>query len=499
MKRQSPLSLVKHSFTAATLGVLAACGGAGGGATIADGGIRGTGASVGPVSGFGSVFVNGVRFDTADILNRVVDSDDGIGSEAELAKGMILRVNGEWAADGQGTAESMAYDDSLRGAITVTRPWDPVTLSAEIAIYGQTVQIDRQTVIQGKLVADLADGDLVRVSGWRLATGGFRASYIGLLTGGSEDDVELEGRIDTVGFNPDQNHFQINGLRIEYSDDAFDDDFTEAGLVAGRIVEVEGRIELRDSGPVLVAREIEEDDDRRYRSAAGAGIEFAGPVAAAYEAASGTFTTNGITVRIDSETRLDDLTLSDLQPGLLVQVEGDVLDDGSVQADEVGLREANARVEGAITTGPDLTAMTLEVGGVLVRVTGLTLIADDDETTRLALADLQSGQQIEVEGIERESGGEVWLEALKIGRDDDDDAASRFELEGRLGDIDGQGITVLGVQLLINGTTEFDDVSAAELESGLANGVRPVLEVEYYRADGVYYADEIELEAQDDD
>ena len=66
-------------------GAISACGGAGGGLDVADGGIRGTGSSVGPVSGFGSVFVNGVEFSTDDIPNREVESNDGITAEGLLS------------------------------------------------------------------------------------------------------------------------------------------------------------------------------------------------------------------------------------------------------------------------------------------------------------------------------------------------------------------------------------------------------------------------------
>src|SRR5690554_7381767 len=78
-------------------GIFSACGGGGGGGIgIADGGIRGTGSSVGPVSGFGSVFVNGVKFET----DGEVISNDGIEREDQLEEGMILRIDGDWRDDG---------------------------------------------------------------------------------------------------------------------------------------------------------------------------------------------------------------------------------------------------------------------------------------------------------------------------------------------------------------------------------------------------------------
>ena len=63
--------MLKLAAAPIALGVLSACGGGGGGVDVADGGIRGTGSSVGPVSGFGSVFVNGVmRILLTEIVHR---------------------------------------------------------------------------------------------------------------------------------------------------------------------------------------------------------------------------------------------------------------------------------------------------------------------------------------------------------------------------------------------------------------------------------------------
>ena len=116
MKRQIRSRLFGLVAGTVTFGVISACGGAGGGSVdIADGGIRGTGSSVGPVSGFGSVFVNGVEFITRGIVNQEVESNDGIEFETDLSEGMILRVEGEWRYNGTGTAKNLGYDDTLRG------------------------------------------------------------------------------------------------------------------------------------------------------------------------------------------------------------------------------------------------------------------------------------------------------------------------------------------------------------------------------------------------
>src|SRR5690554_759337 len=147
MKFISRKRLLPALATVLVLGLFSACGSE---FQVADGSIRGTGSSVGPVSGFGSVFVNGVKFNTDTIQGRVHGNDgiSGKHAEHELNEGMILRIEGEWHPDGTGNANSMEYDDTLRGHVSnLVRgaAGKPVTFE----IYGQQVVADRQTVLKG--------------------------------------------------------------------------------------------------------------------------------------------------------------------------------------------------------------------------------------------------------------------------------------------------------------------------------------------------------------
>ncbi|CAN0600698.1 unnamed protein product, partial [Ectocarpus sp. 12 AP-2014] len=235
---------------------IAGCGGGGGGGSvgIADGGIRGTGASVGPVSGFGSVFVNGIRFET----DGNVASDDGITTERQLDKGMILRVDGQWRENGEGTADRVEYDDTFRGEIAdLVAVADPdnssIRESVTFTLYGQTIVADKQTVFRGVSLQTLADADVIRVSGWRLPSGNYRASYIGALNGPASE-VEIEGSIDgdpgTVGVN----QFRINGFLVEFDEQntTFEDGLTPSDLqTPGFRVEAEGEIVTLDGEPAI--------------------------------------------------------------------------------------------------------------------------------------------------------------------------------------------------------------------------------------------------------
>jgi len=512
MKPKSVRSVARYTLGALSIGVLAACGGegSGGGIDIADGGIRGTGSSVGPVSGFGSVIVNGVRFDTSGLKNEEVESDDGISVEADLDEGMILRVDGNWKPSGEGTAFRLEYDDTLRGPVVVESAWDAVSKTASISILGLVVNIDRQTVIKGVALPDeLADGDVVRVSGWRLANGEFRASLIRVHSGtgaafDADNEIELEGQVGN--FDANACSFEIGTVLVRCNEPNIQfEALAPADLAGSPFIEVEGNLVSGE----LIASEIREDDQRRYRPGDIDDIEFSGPVTRDFEDASDSFEVNGVTVNITSGTEFDDgLTVQDLVSGLLIQVEGNYQANGTVNADEIELREANAEVEGPIQGEVNRVANTFNVGGVLVQITPLTFIENDDDDSRLTrdelLHRLGDGVEVEVDGIERENNGDVFLEALKIDIDDDQSSEGQvpsFELQGKLRAVDSASLSILGVDMSVS-NTDFGDTSTAELQSLIQpfQNKYPIVEVEYEKlAAGVFQYRAIEVELEDDD
>ncbi|WP_417517221.1 DUF5666 domain-containing protein [Marinobacter sp.] len=474
------------------LGVLSACGGE---TTVADGGIRGTGSSVGPVSGFGSVFVNGVEFFTDGIRGREVESNDGIETEEDLDEGMILRIEGQWRLDGTGAADSMEYDDTLRGTTSnMVRgaSGEPIAFR----IHGQSVFADRQTVFKGKTLATLADGDFVRVSAWRQADGSYRASYIGFNPSFYGDDrIELEGPVDSGSV--EAGRFRMNGVVIRFDDRSFAAGLSADDLKPGEYFEVEGKKEL--AGDAIIATRIQLDDFRRYRPA-GDDIELSGPVSSNYSATDKTFGLNGLIVQITDSTELDDITLEDLQEGLLVQVEGESVSGNLIRATEIEVRDGDAEVAGAVGSVEQSTS-SLVIGEVNVRITPRTIITDDDTDARLTINDLVPGANnifVEVAGLVKEGPDrKIYLEAVQIERDSSGDA-DKYEIEGVLapGDLTSTSIRMLGVTIAARDAV-FDDITRADLLGLLENGEQVVIEVTYKKegtAPSGYEALSIELD-----
>ena len=124
-------------FTAIALSVIA-CGPSGTGGLA---GIGGSGyVSSGSVTGFGSVFVNGVEFET-DSATFDVDGDSG--TQDDLAIGMIVRVDGTINEDGvSGIATNISFDDELQGPVSAVGPIGPDGVRRTITVLGITVVLD---------------------------------------------------------------------------------------------------------------------------------------------------------------------------------------------------------------------------------------------------------------------------------------------------------------------------------------------------------------------
>jgi hypothetical protein len=143
--------------------LVAACGGG-----VESGGTGPTGGAYveGPITGFGSIIVGGVRFD--DSSAQVEDADGGRRGRDDLRLGMHVEVeSGAIADDGSGgraaTATRVRFASDLIGPVTTADP-----SGAQIGVIGQTVRITAATVVDGAPggAGSLVVGDIVEVHGF---------------------------------------------------------------------------------------------------------------------------------------------------------------------------------------------------------------------------------------------------------------------------------------------------------------------------------------------
>jgi Domain of unknown function (DUF5666) len=183
-----------------SLGLLVACGGG-----VSE---QGTGAppqvySTGPISGFGSVIVNGVRYDDTGVAAK--DED---GAAVSLQLGMLVQIDGENLDRNAtplptATAKTITVSSELLGRVDAR---DDV--AGTLTILGQTVSI-LPTPATDRAVAV---GDLVEVYGLHdVARQRYTATRIQHRSGVSA--LRLHGKVGSVG----SNSFTIGGATIRYT------------------------------------------------------------------------------------------------------------------------------------------------------------------------------------------------------------------------------------------------------------------------------------------
>lgn len=145
---QRPGSLLVRGLVS-LLALLALVTGCGGG--VGSGG-TGTYAS-GPITGFGSIIVNGVRFDESTA--SVLDADDVARMRSELKLGMTVEVDSDAIrSDTSGrmaTASRVRFASAIVGLVTAVD-----TAAGTLSVLGQTVKVAVDTVFDDRLAGGLA-------------------------------------------------------------------------------------------------------------------------------------------------------------------------------------------------------------------------------------------------------------------------------------------------------------------------------------------------------
>jgi len=462
--------------------VLLACGGGSGGGNEGGGPIvgidrGGVTISQGPINGFGSVIVNGVRYSTT---GASITIDDRPGTEADLRAGQVVRVEGTVDATGtSGTARSIAFNDDVEGPVQSID-----AAAAQLVVLGQTVQVGRSTSfddsISPRSLEGLAVGDRVEVSGLVNADGLISATRIerkpALAT------VEVKGSASAVDSNA--RRFSINLLTVDYSTAQLSN-FAAGVPVNGDMVEAHGSL---NAAGVLIATRLE----RRSASLEGTtddSADLEGLVtryvsSVDFDVAGQRVTTTGTTVYQGGGA-------ANLALGANVEVEGGFDANARLIASRIEFRrESNVEIS-ALVDSVNVTAGSLVVLGVTVRTNALTRFEDhsDADLPRFSLADLRAGDYVELSAYD-DGGG---LLASLLERDDADD---RLEVEGPASAVAAPEFTIAGIRITTNDQTEFrnNDGGSISAASFFAAAAGREVKVRGALVGNTVLADQAELE-----
>ncbi len=466
---------------AASVFVATACGGGGSSSTP----VSPAAASVvsrGTITGFGSVIIDGLRYETS----RAQFSVDGSSgrSQDDLSVGQRVTVRGTINDDGSRSAGEVAYEAELHGVVA------SIDLAAgSFVALGQTIVVDAATIFSG--IADLsglAANDYIEVSGSRATDGSILASYVERESARSELEVkgavaELDARL---------KRFTIGSQPIDYGTATVPAALT---LANGGFVEVKGNL----LGGVLVATGIEQEDDFR-REDRGTLAEVEGLVGA-LAADRGSFRIGPTLVTVTGGTVYERGSAATLADGVKLEAKGTIQADGSLAATRIefklrsqggngGSFGAEAKMEATITA-IDANARSFSVLGVTVKVADTTVYRDSrDDVRNFGFTGLTVGDYVELGLIE--VAGE--LTASKVERD------SRQFVQAAADSIDAVGAALVIAGVAVDASTaryQFDDatVSAEQFYAAVAIGSKLKAKGSY--SGTMLIATEVELDVDD--
>jgi len=349
---------------------LSSCGGGGG---LAGGGTGGTG--VGPVTGFGSVIVNGVKYVDTGIDNTNFFDDHG-RNKSGLVSGMMVVISGT-IAGANGTADNITVLRHVDG------PMDDngVDLATgRLKVMGQDVVADASTVFDN-VVTSLSDlrtlqGANVKhpeleVHGSADNNGVIHATFVHKW---ADDNVvgrgvQVRG---TVAGPQTATTFAIGRKTVNFSSVPGG---LPAGFAVGKFVEVKGTMNPVDN--VLSATTVKLDDATGAQPS-GSRMEVEGYIVPVITAgvSFGLLGPNGVqTVTwTTGTTTFTGGTGADIGAGIKVEVEGTRKAGGALAATRIAFRRAsNVQIK---STATSVTASSLTVFGKTVTVNSLTQYKD---------------------------------------------------------------------------------------------------------------------------
>lgn len=400
-------------------------------------------AAQGAITGFGSVIVNGVTYDTSSASFTI---DGTVGAQSDLAVGDVVVLLGTVESDGTSpTALSVTFDDAVQGPITAI---DPVAQT--LTVLGQTVRIDAETSFDDGISPRNLDGlsvdDVVEVSGFFLADGSISATRIEPKPAG--DELELTGIVNNqVGTT-----FEINGFVVDFGS-AMLQDFPGGTPEDGQRVEAKGD-GLGGLGQLIATRVQFKGSDFGDD---GVHVELEGFVTRF--ASLTDFDVEGVPVTTNAQTIYENGTSIDVALNRKLEVEGEINAAGLLVATKVEIKASGfIRVDALVE---DVQASQITVLGIVFGINASTRFEDKSaaDLEIFNLSHVVVGDFVEIRGFDGTGG----LVATRLEREDFD---GEVALRGFIDSVNEPQFTILGVTSTTDGLTEYSNLSGMPILAG---------------------------------
>jgi len=468
------IQTLKHFLLTLTLSLfIISCGGG----STQTAGIGGTGVtSSGTITGFGSIFVNGVEYDTSSVNSVIIN--DNPANAASLKLGMVVTVRGTLDASDttMGTANSISAVIEVEGPIAATPVFDSNTDTRTFTVLGRTVIAAPSTFYDGGIdYASMNKDDVVDVSGYLDTSGVLHATRIekkGTVKLGSTT-IEAKGTVSILsGSSFTLTVSGANTLTINHSSSTTDYSGINGvgSLTDGMTVEVKGTLNTSNE---IAALEIELPDSVFVST--DNQVELEGIVTDYISPSS--FKVNGQTVNASGISIPANLTLAN---GVQIEVEGTYSSGSStLTATKIEGRDGEIKIKAMVSSlNPTQKTIVLDLGSgtITVQLDNNSQLEDEKTGASSACAnsifcitDITVGDYLEVEA-KIDGNGLYIVEDLKR---KDPPSQLRNKVEGTVTTIGGttgaETVRILGVDFSTDGSTTFkiNDVDITTLSPAL--------------------------------
>jgi hypothetical protein len=339
----------------------------------------------GLVTGFGSVFVDGVEIEDAN-ASVVTENMDGSTTNSVLQMGQRIRVD----HDGKGTASKVTVDASVIGKVsnadtnagTLTVAGQSITTNTDASVGPVTVWAGGYTGIADIVV----NTDYVEVHGtpvydsvnhiYKVAAS--RIQKLALVS-----TIKVSGKISNI--NTGAKTFSLNGLTVNYAN-AILRPASVTALINDMVVSVFGPTSNL-SGTTLTATNLKVN--RLQDSNVSNTVAQVGGQVSNYDAGAKTFEVQGVTIQFNGSTVVGPLASSTVANNAYVKVSGTVGNDGSITATNIQVREQNtnsdlAKVKLKGVISDFVNSSSFVVRGVPVDASNITTTDPSCQTVTLA-------------------------------------------------------------------------------------------------------------------
>ena len=397
----------------------------------------------GVITGFGSVFVDGVEYETDGADFEVNDEDS---DESNLEVGMVIKLKGLAKSNGVGgIASSIVFSDTVRGVI------EEINLEENtFTVMGQIVSFNDETNFNNVTSEELSSGNVVVVSGNFDDEDRLVASFISKKADTIDLDIDkvyrLKGEVsdlDTTNMT-----FTLGAMVVDYSNAEVEIDEEADSLTNGSLVKVKGRdIETNSTvGELLFAEKVKVE--AKLLDTVGENFVVEGYVSDV-DFENNIFVIKNHEVSFGLNTKFllgnSDMLSEGLRVGVKLVKQGE---DSVFAESVVFFHRPNVFVEGEVSD-INVEENSFSVAGLDFMVTNRTKFEDDSDldVKYFNLEDLSLNDYVDVKGVkfylselsddsiaflglDAETNAEYVVLTTSVERDNSDEDSGVLELEG---------------------------------------------------------------------